>query len=206
MSSQSGASRIGTEIDAAAEAIRNGGIVVIPTETAYGLAVDPDNIDAVNRLFHLKQRDRQKPMLLLIADLTQLADLVDEVPQQYEQLIRTYWPGPLTLIFQSSKYHDNPVSGGQGTIGLRISPHPLVRELLQKVGKPITATSANHSGEEVIRTAQQAAKIFGENVDYILDGGSCDGTSFSTVVGILDGNITEFRAGKIKLPTVSTIS
>jgi L-threonylcarbamoyladenylate synthase len=191
--------RIGTSIDTAADIIRRGGIVVIPTETTYGLAVDPDDNDAVRRLFRIKKRQANKPMLLLIGSIAQVAGLVDEIPPPFVGLMQQYWPGPLTLVFPSSKYKNNPVSGGLSTIGLRLSPNTMVQKLMARMGKPITATSANISGHTAARSAAQAAEMFGGKVDYILDGGYSTTEGFSTVVGYRDGKLVKLRCGILQI-------
>lgn len=189
--------RIGSSIRHAAAVLQHGGIVAFPTETYYGLAVDPDCESAVAKLFQVKQRQAYKPLLLLIDRSEQLDDLVTEIPRKYRDLIEKYWPGPLTLVFPARKNISRQLTGNTGTIGVRISPHPIARKLVRKMGKPITATSANLSGTAPAKTADEVFEMFQDKVDYILDGGKTAAGLCSTVVGLQDGKLIILRKGQV---------
>lgn len=191
--------RVGTSITLAAAYLRRGGIVAFPTETYYGLAVDPDCVSAVTRLFAAKKRQDHKPLLLLVENKEQLATLVQDVPQLYVPLMNRYWPGPLTLIFQAQAHVNRQITGHTGTVGIRISPHPLAEQLVRRMGKPITATSANISGLSPARSSQEVVAMLGDRVDYIIDGGITDAGLCSTVVGIKKNRLCLFRRGQIVL-------
>ncbi len=199
MSEQHSHSRVGTSLDVAVSALRQGGIVAFPTETYYGLAVDFDSPLAVEKLFALKRRAADKPLLLLIEKKEQLASLVEDVPQPYWPLIEKYWPGPLTLIFPAMPSLSGRITGNAGTVGIRISPHPIAQELVRKMGKPITATSANTSGLPPARSATEIVKMFGESIDYILDGGATEAKLCSTILAIQKGQLRIIRHGQIDL-------
>lgn len=199
MAEKNSTGRVGTSLTVAAAHLRRGGIVAFPTETYYGLAVDPDCTSAVNKLFVVKQRIETKPLLLLIAKKEQLADLVEEVPPLYVPLMTAYWPGPLTLVFPAQAHVNRQITGDTGTVGARISPHPLAQQLVQTMGKPITATSANISGRSPARSAAEVVGMLGDLVDYIVDGGPSDGGLCSTVVGIENGRLCLLRRGRIAL-------
>lgn len=190
---------VSKSLDLAVTHLRNGGIVAFPTETYYGLAVDPDCELAVKKLFKVKNRSDDKPLLLLIEEETQLHSIVENVPLAYLSLIKKYWPGALTLIFSAAKSLNCQVTGNTGTIGVRISPHPIAQELVKRMGKPITATSANISGFPPAQTAQEVIEMFGPNIDYIVDGGKTDGGLCSTVLTLLKGRLHIIRAGQIEL-------
>lgn len=196
--------RVGTSLTLAAGHLRRGGIVAFPTETYYGLAVDPNCAPAVNKLFAAKQRVENKPLLLLIEDKEQLAGIVEEVPPLYVPLINRYWPGPLTLVFPAQTHVNKQITGDTGTVGVRISPHPLAQQLVRRMGQPITATSANISGCSPACSAAEVVEMLGDMVDYIVDGGPSDGGLCSTVVGIKNGRLCLFRRGRIELSSELT--
>lgn len=190
---------VGTSIDLAVTYLRQGGIVAFPTETYYGLAVDPDCAPAVTKLFVVKNRQEYKPLLLLIEKKEQLENVVQKVPAAYCPLIKKYWPGPLTLIFQAKKTVNLQITGNTGTVGIRISPHPVAQELVKRMGKPITATSANISGLPPARTAQDVVEMLGDSIDYIVDGGQTEAGLCSTILNVQKGKLRLLRRGQIDL-------
>ena len=186
-----------SEIERAVAVIRAGGVVAFPTETYYGLAADPFNREAVSRVFALKRRPPDKPVLTLIGAESQLPQLAASVPPIYRPLISAFWPGPLTLVFPARP--DVPVilTGYTGTVGIRISSHPVARQLLAAAGQPLTATSANFSGQPAAVTAQEVVDQLGPDVDWIIDGGTTPGGRGSTIVGLEEGEVALLRAGAI---------
>jgi L-threonylcarbamoyladenylate synthase len=199
MAKYSSSDIVGTSLDLAVTHLRQGGIVAFPTETYYGLAVDPDCAAAVTKLYMVKNRQRDKPLLLLIEKEEQLETVVQEVPPVYWPLIKKYWPGPLTLVFQAKTTLSQQVTGNTGTVGVRISPHPIALELVRRMGKPITATSANISGLSPARSAQEVFEMLGDKVDYIVDGGQTEAGFCSTILGVQNGKLTLLRRGQIDL-------
>ena len=199
MSKNSSPAIVGTSLDLAVTLLRQGGIVAFPTETYYGLAVDPDCAAAVNKLYRVKKRQKDKPLLVLIDQREQLETVVQEVPPVYLPLIKKYWPGPLTLVFQARKTMSQLITGNTGTVGVRISPHPIAQELVRLMGKPLTATSANISGLSPARSSQEVVEMFGNTVDYIVDGGQTKAGLCSTILGIKKGKLFIFRHGQIDL-------
>lgn len=195
----------GEAINRAVRVIREGGVVAFPTETYYGLGVDPFNEEAVRRLFALKQRPSAKPLLTLVASRDQLTLLTTEVPALYEPLM-ALWPGPLTLVFKARSSLSDLLTGNTGTIGARISSHPLARELVRAVGHPITATSANISGRPAAIRAAEVSKAFGDKVDFILDGGRTPGRKGSTLVGCQQGKLVLLREGVVSFSRIREIS
>lgn len=181
----------------AVEIIRAGGIVAFPTETYYGLAVDIDNQEGIKALFRLKQRPVLKPILVLIHEQTQLNEIVEFIPSVYKDLMRCFWPGPMTLLFPAKMGRVSSLTGESGTIGVRMSPHPVAKQLCSKWGKPITATSANISGLEPAHDADMVRDMFGTDIDFILDGGRTPGKEGSTVVGFENGELILLRPGPI---------
>ncbi len=190
-------------LNRAADCIRQGGVVAIPTETYYGLAVDPFNRDALARLFQIKERVDTKPILTLIDDLKQLSMLTDSIPLSAEGLIRQFWPGPLTIIFAGRPDLPTALTAGTSTVGARISGHPVPRLLARLCGMPITGTSANISGRPAATTAEEVRSQFPAGIDFIIDGGRTPGGMGSTIVGF-DGSgaLALIRQGVINFATI----
>ena len=191
--------QLGLSLDRAVSCIKAGGVVAFPTETYYGLAVDPLSFPAVAKLFKIKKRQADKPLLLIIESLAQLPLVTDYVPQAFEPLMAKYWPGPLTLVFPARKEICSELTGYSGTIGVRISSHPVASELVRRMGRPITATSANFSGHPPANTAAEVLSIFGDSINYIVDGGQTSGGLCSTVLGWREGRYVVLRLGQIDL-------
>ncbi len=188
------------DIRRAVEALHRGEIVGIPTETYYGLAADPDNEEAIHRLFQLKQRPRHKPILLLIAHIEQLDLFAASVPRGYQNLIESYWPGPLTLVFPAREHVSSLLTGGTGTVGIRLTPNVNARRIIDSFGKPITATSANLSNFEPARSSQQVKDAFGDLISCVVDGGYADEGMGSTVISESEGSLCIERPGRIYIP------
>ena len=199
MSKERQAALVGSSLEYAAATLRRGGVIAFPTETYYGLAVDPYNKVAVSRIFRLKRRDAAKPLTLLIADEQQLGRLVKNVPALYVPLIKKYWPGPLTLIFQAKAGLSRQVTCENGTVGVRISSHPLAFAFVATVGQAITATSANISGQQPAKSVDEITAMFGDNLDYILDGGVTPAGLCSTIVKVRGRHLNLVRQGQIDL-------
>ena len=169
----------------AIEALKKGGIVAYPTETFYGLAVDPENNQAIASLYALKKRDKGKAISLLIPDYRYLSKLVSSRPAPYEVLIESFWPGPLTLIFPALETVSNKLTDADNTIAIRISSNYIAQRLCSSMGRAITATSANISGEKAITTAAEVVQKWGDKITCIIDGGATPGGKGSTIVRCL---------------------
>ena len=194
--------QLSDELAQAVTCLQGGGIVAFPTETYYGLAVDPFNEKALRALFRLKARDIQKPILVLISSTGQLEEIVDSIPELYQPLMKDFWPGPLTLIFPGRKNLSPLLTGGTGTIGIRISSNTIAAELCRRWGQPITATSANISGMTPAACAEDAKEIFGSAIDCIVDGGRTPARRCSTIVGIRQSRLQLFREGQVGFPLI----
>lgn len=177
--------------------LRAGEVVAFPTETYYGLAVDPFNQAALSRLFALKGRSSDQPLLLIIDNPAQLVGLVAEIPPIFPVLMERFWPGPLTLVFPGAPSLPGALTGYRGTIGVRVSSHPLARQLVRAFGAPITATSANLSGQPAAVTASGVHAQLGLDPGAILDGGETPGGQGSTILGYHEGKVCLLRAGVI---------
>lgn len=157
--------------------------MAIPTETFYGLAVDPFREEAVERLLRIKDRDRGKPVLVVIGALEQLEDLVQRVPPAAKSLMQAFWPGPLTMIFQARAALPKNLTARTGTVGIRLSSCAPLVEMLKRVG-PLTGTSANRADRPPARTAQMVEECLGDEVDLIIDAGAAPGRLPSTVIDV----------------------
>ncbi|MEK7300671.1 MAG: L-threonylcarbamoyladenylate synthase, partial [Nitrospirota bacterium] len=159
--------------------VQAGGVLAVPTETFYGLGVNPFDGAAVARLLSIKGRPDGKPILILIGDQAQLQDLVTDVSPAAQVLMEAFWPGPLTLVFPASARLPKSVTAETGTVGVRHSSHASLAKLLRYTG-PLTGTSANRSGEPPVQTAAEVERTIGTLVDVIIDGGSTQGGLPST--------------------------
>jgi L-threonylcarbamoyladenylate synthase len=166
------------------QVILQGGVAAFPTETFYGLGADARNEEALQKIFQIKGREEDKPLLLLIADRDWLSGLVRNIPPVAGRLMEKFWPGPLTLVFEASPRLSALLTGGTGTVGVRLSPHPVAQALIQAVGRAITATSANLSGQPSASVATEVFRALGNRVDAILDGGQTPGGLGSTVLDV----------------------
>jgi len=185
------------DLNRAVAVLNKGGVVAFPTETYYGLAVDPLNPLALNLLFSLKQRDIAKPILTLVDDRESLSSLVHEVPLIYSKLMEKFWPGPLTLIFKAKINLPALLTAGTSTVGVRQSSHPFARQLLRAFGRPITATSANVSGRDAAVDAYEVKAQFGNRIDMVFEGGKAPGILGSTIVGLDGERLKLIREGVI---------
>jgi len=193
------------DFEHALQCLRQGGIVAYPTETFYGLAVDPENEQAITALYALKGREEQKPISLIIQDVTQLSSLACSFPEGYKSLIDSFWPGPLTLIFPAQKHISSVLTGGGRSLAIRISSHPVARKLCESWGGALTATSANISGEAPLVSAQDIHDMFGEKLSFVLDGGLTPGGQGSTIVHCSDREkeCTVIREGVISISKIA---
>jgi L-threonylcarbamoyladenylate synthase len=181
----------------AVEALKRGHVIVFPTETLYGLGADALNEAAVEKVFQLKDRNPNNPIPVLVADREMLRSLVAKVPTTAQKLMDRYWPGPLTLVLPGQKNIPKPLCNPDGRVGVRISSQPIATLLVNGLGRPLTATSANLSGKEPARTLQEAKNYFADRVDVFVDGGTLTSKSGSTIVEIMEDSIKIIREGEI---------
>jgi len=192
-------------IKKAAQIILRGGIIAFPTETFYGLAADALNEAALKKIFRVKKREEGKPLLLLIADKSWLKALVQNISPLAERLMDRFWPGPLTLVFNASPQLSPLLTADTGKIGVRLSPHPVTQALVQAVGRAITGTSANLSGQPGTLTAREVFQSLGESLDAVLDGGKTAGGPGSTILDVSDPSPQIIREGMISRNELSPL-
>ena len=163
--------------------LQRSGLVAIPTETFYGLGVNPFDARALDRLRAVKGREDAKPILVLVASINDLSAFVEHVPPAASLLIEGFWPGPLTILFPARASLPHALTAGTGLVGMRVSSCRPLCELLARVG-PLTGTSANRAGAAPARTAEAVQQALGDAVDLILDVGPTPGGLPSTVVAV----------------------
>jgi L-threonylcarbamoyladenylate synthase len=179
-----GAEDLDAGLEMAGNIISDGGAVAFPTESFYGLGVDATNEKAIQRLFAIKRRKSDHPVLILIASREMLDQYVDHVPNVANTLIREFWPGGLTMVFEAGLKTPRSLTAGTGKIGVRLSSHPIATGLAQRMGLPITGTSANVSSEPACINADEVSRSLGSTVDLILDGGETEGGKGSTILDV----------------------
>lgn len=196
------ANRIDTDaVIAAAGILARGGVVVYPTETLYALGADAFNARGVERVVHLKLRQAGKAIAVLISDVQMLAEIVSDIPPAAQILMSRFWPGPLTLILPARRSVAETLTGGSGSIGVRISSHPMATALVRAVGHPVTAPSANPATRAPAVCIEEARGYFGTSVGAYVDAGRLPGEPASTVIDVC-GTPHIVRAGAISAADV----
>lgn len=181
----------------AAAVFKDGGIIAYPTETCYGLCADPFNPKAVRRLFEIKGRAETNPVSIIVKDAVMLARVVDGVPPLAEGLMKRFWPGPLTIIFNAGRAVLPELTANTGRIGVRISNSLTVTRFVTALDSPITATSANPTGNPPATSAAEAIAYFNGKIDMLIDGGQLGAKMASTVVDCTGSRIRVIREGAI---------
>lgn len=187
-------------LDEAARVLRAGGLVAFPTETFYGLGAHALDQAAVGRVFQAKGRPADKPLLVLVDSVEMVARVARDVPALARRLMDRYWPGPLTLVLAAHPGLPVALTAGTGTIGVRLSGHPVARALVTALGAAITAPSANPHGALSPRTADEVVASLGGRVDLVLDGGPTRGGPPSTLLDLTRTPAVVLRTGAI-VPT-----
>ena len=182
-------------IEKAAGIIRKGGLVVFPTTCLYGLGSDALNPEAVEKIFQIKQRSHQNPILILISRLDDLAQLVRNIPEYAGKIIKKFWPGMVTIVFEADEKLPDVLTAGTGKIGIRLCDHPVAAALVKATGFPITGTSANLSGNVGCEHPDQLEIEVKAKVDLILDAGKLQGGVGSTVVDVTGNEPKILRQG-----------
>jgi L-threonylcarbamoyladenylate synthase len=181
----------------AARLLSAGGVIALPTETVYGLAADALNPAAVRRVYAIKGRPLDHPLIVHLADPAHLDRYADDVPAAAYTLARRFWPGPLTMVLRKSAAVPFEVTGGQATVALRTIDHPLAQAILRRFGGAVAAPSANRFGRVSPTTAEHVRADLGDDVDLIVDGGPARVGVESTIVDLTGDVATILRAGAI---------
>jgi L-threonylcarbamoyladenylate synthase len=185
------------QIERAVEIVRQGGLVAFPTETVYGLGADASNPQAMKKLYAVKRRPADHPVIVHFASAEDAFAWAREVPGAARKLAERFWPGPLTLILKRSARAADFVTGGQDAVGLRVPSHPVARELLKCFGKGIAAPSANRFGLVSPTTAAHVREDLGSDVDLVLEGGASEVGIESTILDLSGARPVLLRPGRI---------
>ncbi|HTP68185.1 MAG TPA: L-threonylcarbamoyladenylate synthase [Dongiaceae bacterium] len=183
------------QVQKAAEIIKNGGLVVFPTETVYGLGANALDANAVRKIYALKQRPATSPLIVHVSSVGHARELVEDWPDVANRLAREYWPGPLTLVLPKKPIVPDEVTAGLPTVGLRIPRHPIALALLNAANLPIAAPSANRFTHLSPTTAQHVRDAFGSETPFLLDGGPCEVGLESTVIAVTGEGLEVLRPG-----------
>ncbi len=184
-------------INKAAEIIKNSGVVVFPTWCLYGLAADAFDPEAINKIFKIKHRKTDNPLLILIKNKQQIKKLVKDVPVSAEKLMDRFWPGRITLIFNAGNTIPEILTGGTGKIGIRLPEHPVALALLNQLPNPVTGTSANISNTPGCNEIKKMDLSIIENTDLTLDAGKLNGGTGSTIVDVTMNPAIIIREGEV---------
>jgi L-threonylcarbamoyladenylate synthase len=184
-------------IDFVASTLASGQLVALPTDTFYGLAVDPVNLHAVDRIYELKNRARHKPLSLLIADVAQAYGLARECDNAFDLLAERFWPGPLTILVKAGSRLPLRVTANTGNVALRVPEAPIARAIVAKLGLPITATSANLHGRPECTYASCVREQLGDKIPLIVDGGPTARSIATTIVDLTGASWSILREGAI---------
>ena len=191
-------------VTAAAGAVRRGDLVVIPTDTVYGIAADAFSHEAVRRLLEAKGRGREMPPPVLVSAATTLDALAETVPPWARTLVEEFWPGPLTLVCHQQASLQWDLGDTRGTVAVRMPNHDIALEILERTG-PLAVSSANRTGMPAATDAEQALEMLGEEVAVIVDGGASPGGEASTIVDATGPQGRVLRRGALSLETLNKV-
>ncbi len=191
------------QIERAISVLKQGGIVAFPTDTVYSLGASISIERAVEQVYRVKQRPRQRALPLLLADISQIGEVAKVVPRIARLLAEKFLPGALTLVLPKLESVPDIVTSGGNTVAIRIPAHPIPVALVRGVGNPIVGTSANLSGQPSALTHEEARTQLGDKVDLIIDGGRCPGGQESTIVDLTGETPVILREGAISREELS---
>ena len=197
---------VASQIDKAVEILRGGGIAAFPTDTVYGLGAAVFNLEAVEKVYEIKQRSRSIPLPILIAGIEQVTIVAETVPDIAWLLIRHFWPGGLTLVLPKAISLPANITSGSNRVAVRFPNHIVPVSLIRGLGTPIIGTSANISGKPSTLTAQEVKQQLGRRVDFVIDGGRCPGGVESTIVDVVEEIPVILRKGIIPVEKIEEIS
>lgn len=194
------------DVNQAVTVLECGGLVVVPTETLYGLAADGLNEMAIDKLFEVKGRPKNNPIMLQVANIDMLDQIVEHVPDAAKKLIHAFWPGPLTLILKKKTYISSILSAGTDTIGVRMPDQLLTLKIINMLNRPIAVPSANLSGQDPPKTPEEVeAQLEGKQIEGIVDAGECKIGMASTIVDLTRGKWRILREGPISEAQIAEV-
>ena len=183
-------------IEKIVEVINNGGLVISPTDTIYGIMADALNEDVIRRVFEVKQRPLNKPLLLLMDSFEMVESYTEKLSEKEKELMNRFWPGLVTIILKKNDKVSDLITSNMDTVGIRIPNNKDLLEIIRRLKRPVISTSANITGTEVITSTKLLEKDLIDNIDYIEDGGEVNEVS-STIVKVIDDKVTILRDGKL---------
>ena len=186
-------------IEKAIDILKNGGLIVYPTETCYGIGCDALNENAVEKVYRVKKREKKKPLSIIVSSLKMIRKY-GKITKEVEYLVRKFMPGPLTIVVEKKRTIPDILNPKE--IAFRISSHPIAQQLVKELDKPITATSANISGSKPIYSSEEIVKIFNGKVDMIIDSGNLPLIQPSTIIRVKKSKIELIREGAIPFDIV----
>ncbi|PYV88884.1 MAG: threonylcarbamoyl-AMP synthase [Acidobacteria bacterium] len=184
-------------LEIASTAILNGSVISLPTDTFYALGADPFNLRAVEQIFQIKGRQGWKPLLLLIDSVDQAKAIARNIPDVFHEIAEQFWPGPLTLILPAANNLPFKVTGGTGTVGMRIPDLAITRQLIRAIDLPVIGTSANLSARPACATADEVLQQLGGKIELVLDYGQLNGTAASTILDLTEEPARLIREGAV---------
>jgi len=192
-------------IKRAGKIIQNSGVVIFPAQYLYGVAVNALNEKSILKVFHLKKRPINNPLLLLIHDQEQLLSLVKSIPTSAQLLMDAFWPGNLTIVFKAKKSVSRLLTANTAKIGIRIPAQPVAKALVKYLKSPITGTSANLSGQKGCSQINKLDPSIIDHADLILDAGRLKGGMGTTIVDVTASKINIIRQGEISTTSINEI-
>lgn len=180
-------------------------LVAIPTETVYGLAGNIYSEKAIKKIFETKKRPLFNPLIVHIDSINKLDEIASEIPEKAKKLARTFWPGPLTLVLKKKESIQDIITAGKDTVAIRVPDHLLTLKLLQSLDFPLAAPSANPFGSISPTTAKHVADYFPEDLDMVLDGGSCKNGIESTIIGFENNEAVLYRLGSLSVEDIESV-
>lgn len=197
--------RLPSSIASAVAVLRRGGVIAIPTETVYGLAADVENDDALRKIFAIKGRPADHPLIVHIASALDLSKWATQVPDIAHILAENFWPGPLTMLLRRSERTSLVATGGRDTVALRVPAHEVALNLLREFGGALAAPSANRFGKVSPTTPQHVTDDLGQEVELILDGGECSIGVESTIVDLTSAAPQVLRPGGVSVERLESL-
>lgn len=195
-----------SQVEKGISILKQGGVIAYPTDTVYGLGASMNISKAVGRIFNIKGRPTNMGLPLLLAEISQIKDISDEVPEIAWLLAHKFLPGALTLVLHKSDKVPYTVTGGEKTVAIRVPAHPIPVMLIEGTGSPVVGTSANLSGKPNALTADEVCTQIGDRIDYIIDGGKCPGGVESTIVDVTIDPPVVLREGAISIARLRKVT
>ena len=176
--------------------LKDGKLVIMPTDTIYGIIGDATNEDVINKVYKVKERPHDKPLLILVSNFSMLYELVTEIPKETEKIIKKFWPGPLTILFKKSSKVSDTLTANSALVAIRMPNDKRLLNIMNHLNRPLISTSANISSHNAITNPNQLEEKMKEKIDLIVDEGTVNNEA-STLITIVNGKIEILREGSL---------